>query len=56
MPRFDLEPDAVEDLVAYLLRPAAPLAAAPEGDAERGRTAVATRRCATCHRIEGRGG
>jgi mono/diheme cytochrome c family protein len=58
MPRFRLSAESVEALVAYLwTRPEPELRALPEGgDADRGRTAVASRRCATCHAIEGRGG
>ena len=61
MPAFRLSelPDGdVESLVAYLFSlPGPSLRKLPEGgDADRGRTAVSTRRCATCHQIEGRGG
>lgn len=60
MPRFALAPDQVEALVAFLFSTARPkldpLPADLEPDADRGREAVARRRCATCHRIEGRGG
>lgn len=58
MPRFSLDPDQVEALVAFLLSTPKPTldALEGEGDAERGREAVATRRCATCHLVGGRGG
>lgn len=58
MPKFLLTPDQIEALVAYLFSTERPkLEPLPEGgDADRGKVAVATRRCATCHRIEGRGG
>ena len=60
MPTFRLAPAEIEALVAYLWTlPGVPLAAAPtdvQGDADRGRTTLATVRCATCHRFEGRGG
>lgn len=60
MPRFALTPAEQESLLAYLWTlPGAALVARPaglEGDADRGRRAVAERRCATCHRFEGRGG
>jgi mono/diheme cytochrome c family protein len=60
MPRFTLSAEQIEALVAFLFsteRPKLePLPSGNKGDADRGRTAVATRRCATCHRIGGRGG
>lgn len=60
MPVFDLAADQREALVAFLFSvegpPIAEMPAEPVGDAERGRRAVASRRCATCHRIEERGG
>lgn len=60
MPVFRLTANEIEALVAHLWTldgPAvAPLPEALTGDADRGRVAVAQRRCATCHRIEGRGG
>lgn len=60
MPVFDLTTDQREALVAFLFAaegpPIAPVPAELAGDAERGRRAVAYRRCATCHRIEERGG
>jgi mono/diheme cytochrome c family protein len=57
MPRFDLGDDDVEALVAFLMSLPGPALGSPAtGDADRGRTAIATRRCATCHRLEGRGG
>ena len=58
MPVFTLTGEEREALVAFLWTlpgPAvAPLPAA--GDPDRGRLAVAKRRCATCHRINDRGG
>ncbi len=60
MPTFRLNSEEIEALVAYLWSvpgPAlAPLPADLTGDGERGKKAVATRRCATCHKIDGRGG
>jgi len=59
MPRFALTADQIEVLVAFLFtRPAPSLPAVPEdsGDADRGKQAIARRRCATCHVLEGRGG
>jgi len=60
MPTFRLAPEEIEALVAYLWTlPGVQLAAAPtevQGDSDRGRTTLATLRCATCHRFEGRGG
>jgi mono/diheme cytochrome c family protein len=58
MPRFELGAERIDALVAFLFSLPGPALAAPgpEGDAERGKKAVARRRCATCHRIEGRGG
>lgn len=60
MPTFALSATEIEGLVAYLWTlPGVPLAQAPmevQGDADRGRTTLATLRCATCHRFEGRGG
>ncbi len=60
MPRFALTAPEVEALLAYLWTlagaPLQPRPAGMEGDADRGRRAVAERRCATCHRFEGRGG
>ncbi|MBM4345897.1 MAG: c-type cytochrome [Deltaproteobacteria bacterium] len=60
MPRFRLTAQESEALVAHLWTlPGPPLDPRPatlQGDAERGKRAVAERRCATCHRFEGRGG
>jgi mono/diheme cytochrome c family protein len=60
MPKFALTDGEIEALVAYLWTLPGPelheLPTTPEGDADRGKSAVAQRRCATCHRIEGRGG
>lgn len=59
MPRFDLSPDRIEALIAFLFSLPGPEmrpTQGEEGDAERGKKAVARRRCATCHRVEGRGG
>jgi mono/diheme cytochrome c family protein len=60
MPRFDLAPDQIESLTTFLFSlPGAALPAMPadvRGDSDRGKIAVAERRCATCHFIEGRGG
>ena len=60
MPRFTLSPEQIEALVAFLFSTDRPKLDQPpaelHGDTERGREAVARRRCATCHRIEGRGG
>lgn len=71
MPQFAMPDTEIEPIVAFLFSldgpaltaPAATGAAAGAGptadsvaDSARGRKAVATRRCATCHRIEGRGG
>ncbi len=59
MPTFALQTDQIEALVAMLLERAGPkLLALPahSGDADRGQQAVAQLRCATCHRIDGRGG
>lgn len=60
MPRFALDDGQTEALVAFLFSRVSsepPLPPdEPEGDSDRGRSAVATRRCATCHAIEGRGG
>lgn len=58
MPRFDLKPPQIEALTAYVLSLPGPDLGppAPLGNPDRGKIAVATRRCATCHRIEGRGG
>lgn len=58
MPRFRLDDDNIEALVAYLFTLPGPALQTlpPGGDADRGRVAIAQRRCATCHLIEGRGG
>ena len=58
MPRFALADAERDALVAFLWSmPGPTLAPLPEGgDADRGRMAVSARRCATCHRIDGRGG
>lgn len=58
MPQFSLTPEDREALVAFLYSLPGPglLPVAVEGDPDRGRRAVAYRRCATCHRIEERGG
>lgn len=58
MPVFALTVDQREALVAYLFALDGPPIEPAElaGDAERGRRAVSTRRCATCHRVEERGG
>lgn len=60
MPVFDLPAADREALVAFLWSlpgpSLEPLPTDPAGDSDRGRLAVATRRCATCHRINDRGG
>jgi mono/diheme cytochrome c family protein len=60
MPRFRLDATQVEALESFLWSLDGPgIQPAPAGltgDAERGKLAVAARRCATCHEIEGRGG
>jgi mono/diheme cytochrome c family protein len=60
MPTFRLQSQQIEALLAFLWSvpgPAlAPLPSDLSGDGERGKKAVAARRCATCHRIDGRGG
>lgn len=68
MPRFDLKPDQIEALIAFLWTLPGPDlgphlgphlgvgAGEPKGDSDRGKIAVGERRCATCHRFEGRGG
>ncbi len=60
MPTFALTRPEIEALVAYLWTltgaPLTPLPAEPTGDADRGKTALARLRCATCHAFEGRGG
>lgn len=60
MPRFELSDRQIEALVAHLwaLPPVHLPVPEPlqEGDADRGKAAVAQLRCATCHRIDGRGG
>lgn len=61
MPRFRLQDQQIEQLVAYLwgLPGQVPLPQTPTeltGDSDRGKVALATRRCATCHTYEGRGG
>lgn len=61
MPQFRLQDQQIEQLVAYLWSvpgqvslPAGPTELT--GDSDRGKVALATRRCATCHTYEGRGG
>lgn len=60
MPAFRLSPPEIAALVAYLWTlPGAALATQPndvQGDADRGKSALARLRCATCHKFEGRGG
>lgn len=58
MPRFALTEGERDALVAFLFSLDGPaVGPAPTGgDPERGRLAVAQRRCATCHRINDRGG
>lgn len=65
MPQFALPDTEIDAIVAFLfsldgppLAPLPPSEAADEAapDSGRGRKAIAYRRCATCHRIEGRGG
>lgn len=58
MPVFALAAEERDALVAFLFSlPGQALTPLPAGgDAERGRSAVAYRRCATCHRVNGRGG
>lgn len=60
MPRFELSPDQIEALTTFLFSlPGAevhPIPVDVKGDSDRGKIAVAERRCATCHFIEGRGG
>jgi len=58
MPAFSLTEAERDALVAFLWSAPGPeLSPLPEGgDADRGHLAVAHRRCATCHRIDGRGG
>lgn len=57
MPRYALTDPERDALVTHLFTaPDTARPTLPEGDAERGRRAVAQRRCATCHRFEERGG
>lgn len=60
MPVFSLTDAEIEALLAYLWTlPGPALRPMPDGlsgDDERGKKAVASRRCATCHRVDGRGG
>jgi mono/diheme cytochrome c family protein len=60
MPRFDLGQGQVEALTAFLFSLPGPelrlFPASLHGDSDRGKVAVASRRCATCHVVEGRGG
>ncbi|MFZ5479248.1 MAG: c-type cytochrome [Myxococcota bacterium] len=58
MPVFTLTEDDRDALLAFLFSLPGPevQALGVEGDAERGRRVVSYRRCATCHRIEERGG
>ncbi|MBI4511405.1 MAG: c-type cytochrome [Deltaproteobacteria bacterium] len=60
MPRFSLDKNQIEALTAFLFSlkgpEIRPMPAELQGDSDRGRVAVATRRCATCHTVEGRGG
>ncbi len=60
MPTFRLTRPEIDALVAFLWTlpgaPMRPMPAEPAGDADRGKTALAKVRCATCHKFEGRGG
>ena len=59
MPTFRLAPAEIEALLAHLWTLPGPQLLSPPagaGDPDRGRSVVAQRRCATCHRIDGRGG
>lgn len=58
MPTFSLIPRQRDALVSFLFSTQGPSTGPlpAGGDPERGRAAVAYRRCNTCHRIDGRGG